>query len=295
MAILMAGLAAPLSSCGGGNAGAQETYTLLVSVSNPAPENGTFWTPLWVGLHDGERFDTYDPGTQASSLPGDGAFPTAMEALCEDGNTQPIVDAFAQLIPSGEGEDTVIVSDNPNQPQFRPGNIAGQSTGSATFTINDPTSLNMRFFSYATMIIPSNDFCIANGNPQAHQLFDTEGNFVGQDFQVLGTETLDAGTELNDEFPTNVAFLEQAEGNTGVAEQGFIGAVGGLVPLFRFYPPPPESSGVILGSERTITDPDSTTVNVNFTNANFLASDYVHLNVSFTCTLTTSGDPCPEP
>ena len=49
-------------------------------------------------------------------------------------------------------------------------------------------------------------------------LFDSSGAFIGRDFIVSGDETNDAGTEVNDELPANVAFLNQVTPDTGVTE-----------------------------------------------------------------------------
>ena len=79
-----------------------------------------------------------------------------------------------------------------------------------------------RYFSYASMVIPSNDAFIANGNPLAHAIFDASGDFLGADFLVAGAAVLDAGTEVNDEIPENVAFLGQTVPNTGTTESGTV-------------------------------------------------------------------------
>ncbi|NET40367.1 MAG: CHRD domain-containing protein [Cyanothece sp. SIO1E1] len=84
----------------------------------------------------------------------------------------------------------------------------------------DPSSNT--YFSYASMVIPSNDAFIANGSPTAHPLFDAEGNFIATPFYVTGIEALDAGTEVNDELPANTAFFGQAAPNTGVDENGVV-------------------------------------------------------------------------
>jgi hypothetical protein len=80
------------------------------------------------------------------------------------------------------------------------------------------------------MIIPSNDFFIANGNEQAHSIFDQEGNFIGADFIVFGTNVLDAGTEENDEIPANTAFFGQMAPNTGNPENGVVQLAQGFIP-----------------------------------------------------------------
>ena len=107
-----------------------------------------------------------------------------MEALVEDGDTAPLTASFANLAPTGV--DTTLVSDGP--PPLEPGE-------SVSFEL-DVDSSN-QYFSYASMIIPSNDAFIANGNPLAHEIFDDAGNFLGADFLVLGNEVLYFVTEVN--------------------------------------------------------------------------------------------------
>ena len=80
------------------------------------------------------------------------------------------------------------------------------------------------------MVIPSNDAFIANGDPLAHDIFDATGNFLGADFIVLGSSVLDAGSEVNDEIPTNTAFLGQVVPDTGVDENGVVHLHSGFIP-----------------------------------------------------------------
>ena len=70
------------------------------------------------------------------------------------------------------------------------------------------------------MVIPSNDAFVANGEPVAHRVFDESGNFVPVEFAILGSAVNDAGTEVNDELPSNTAFFGQASPDTGTAENG---------------------------------------------------------------------------
>ena len=229
-----------------------ETTRVIVTIENLAPQNGTFQTPVWVGFHEGE-FDTYDGNTPASNDPRPGS--NAMEALCEDGNTGPITADFADL---SAGIDATI--QGPNGGPIAPGEVTTQSF---VLDANDP---NHRYFSYASMIIPSNDFCISNGNPRAHLIFDDDGQFVAEDFFVVGSETLDAGTEVNDEIPENTAFFGQQAPNTGVDENGVIGTLGSDLPAIGFLPP---GSGGILDDPR-------------FRMADFLVPGYPFLKISFT-------------
>ena len=187
---------------------AQDTR-VHVFIENVAPVSGTFLTPAWVGFHDG-TFDTYDGGTLASSLPIPGS--DAIERLAEDGATGPIMRDFATLA-VGRVDATIAGPSGP---------IAPGDRASMSFLL-DPNDARDRYFSYASMVIPSNDAFIANGSPVAHPVFDNSGSFVAQDFFVAGPNAVnDAGTELNDEVPANTAFLGQMAPNTGVTENNLI-------------------------------------------------------------------------
>lgn len=180
-----------------------QTVDLTVTIENLAPANGTFQTPFWVAAHGGS-FDVYNSGEAASA---------ALERLAEDGDSQPLSDSFAS-----SGVDATIPG--PDGP-FAPGDIA-----SGTMTV-DPS--RDRYFSYASMVIPSNDAFVANGDPQAHELFDANGDFVAQSFFITGAEVLDAGTEVNDESPASTAFFGQMAPDTGQSENGVIGPHAGFM------------------------------------------------------------------
>lgn len=174
-----------------------------VTIENLAPPAGIYFTPVWVGFHDG-TFDLFDSGAPASA---------ALERVAEDGDTGPLSGDFAA---SGVGSvDATIVSGGV-MPQFGPGQSA-----SVTFSL-DPGMSTSRYFSFASMIIPSNDAFIANGNPLGYQIFDGAGTFLGADFVVPGSMVWDAGSEVNDEVPANTAFFGQAAPNTGVSQAGVV-------------------------------------------------------------------------
>ena len=77
------------------------------------------------------------------------------------------------------------------------------AAGYNTFAL-DAGNAGNRFFSYASMVIPSNDAFIASADPTAHAVFDELGNFVGGSFVVYGSRVRDAGTEVNDESCANI-------------------------------------------------------------------------------------------
>ncbi|NEP15968.1 MAG: PEP-CTERM sorting domain-containing protein [Leptolyngbya sp. SIO4C1] len=208
--------------------------TLRVTIDNLAPDNGTFLTPVWVGFHDGS-FDIYDRDASLDLFPGS-------EALVEDGNTEPLSERFAATVPSGvQGTLT-----GPTIPPVGPGE-------STSFTFDVETS--NQYFSYASMVIPSNDAFIANGNPLAHQVFSDDGSFAAVDFIVAGSQVLDGGTEVNDEAEFSTAFLGQAAPNTGTDENDVVTSHPGFIP-----------DGRIL----TTTDFNG----LNFTGADFTAAGF---------------------
>lgn len=174
--------------------------TIQVTVESLTPNNGTFLTPVWTGFHNG-NFDIYNRGEVAS--PG-------LESIAEDGDFSSL---SAEFLASGAG---IVDGAVFGEPVIAPGTIA-----TATFEL-DETLASSRYFSYASMILPSNDAFVANGNPLAHQIIDDNGNFIGADFIISGSEVLDAGTEVNDEGETTTAFFGQSEPNTGRTEGGTV-------------------------------------------------------------------------
>lgn len=210
--------------------------TLRVTVENLAPQGGTFFTPLWFGFHDG-TFDTFNEG---ESIPTE-----QFERLVEDGLTAPISELFDS---SGAGSAQGTIFGGPARPiaPIAPGQVA-----SVTLDVNENLA-SSRYFSYASMVIPSNDAFFANDDSREHRLFDDQGNFIATSFEILGSEVLDAGTEVNDETTQNTAFFGQAQPNTGIPENGVVRTHPGFFP---------QGSGGILDDPR-------------FTNANFKAPGY---------------------
>jgi predicted outer membrane repeat protein len=182
-----------------------------VIIENRAPENGTYLTPFWVGFHSG-GFDSHDLGFQAVE---------ALERLAEDGDTAPFMEEFAAMM--GTSQQATIASDE-GIPPLAPGETA---TMSFVLDGDDPAN---RFFSYAAMVIPSNDAFVANGDPGAHQIFDMSGNFMGAAFTIYGDEVKDAGTEVNDEVPEHTAFFGQTVPDSGVDEFGVVHMHPGFLP-----------------------------------------------------------------
>jgi len=182
---------------------------VTVTVENLAPASGTFLTPVWVGIHDG-TFDVFNQGDPASA---------ELEWLAEDGNTGPLDTLFGG---SSAGDWQATIASGGAIPPFAPGEM-----NSTTILIEGslPTS---RYLSYASMAIPSNDAFVGNGDPKAFQISDHNGDFIGGQMIVMGSQVWAAGTEVNDEAPANTAFFGQATPNTGVDENGTVELHGGF-------------------------------------------------------------------
>ena len=182
---------------------------ITVSVTNTLGEGGTFLTPLWFGFHDGENFDLFTEG-QAASL--------GLERLAEDGVVTGVAAEFNQQV-GANGVDATILGLG----QGAPGPIDPGET--ASFTINvDPEQVGRGYFTWATMLIASNDAFLASPDDAlTDSIFDEDGNFVGPvTIQRFGSDVLDAGTEVNTEL--DAAFLNQMGPNTGETENGVVGA-----------------------------------------------------------------------
>lgn len=177
---------------------------VTVTIENVAPSDGVAITPVWVGFHTGS-FDSYNGGLR--SLP-------ALERLAEDGNNSVISAQFNDFDPQNGGY--TFIDNSGNQPRsrlVRTGDLndifrqdatlgaapllPGQSA-SQQFVLNADGSND--FFSYASMVLPTNDFFIANGSPTAHDISTILAN-GGEITFLIGTPNggvNDAGTERED-------------------------------------------------------------------------------------------------
>ena len=141
-----------------------------------------------------------------------------LELIAEEGGTGTLGSEFdAQT----SGNHTTILSPGgfAGAPVFDPG-----ETASATLDVLDPST--NRYFSYASMVIPSNDAFFANTDPMAYMIFDASGNFTGRrTIEIRGSDVWDAGTEVNS--PSGGAAFS-ALGGSGVDEGGVVHAHAGL-------------------------------------------------------------------
>lgn len=181
---------------------------ISISIENLMAPDGFFFTPVWVAAHDGS-FDTYNLGEPASNFAG-------LTELAEGGNTAPISASFGASsagIAGGAQGTVTATAFGGDAPVFSPGESTSFDLDVGDATVN-------RYFSYASMLIPTNDLFFSNDNAMAYQIFDEFGNFTGTTvIEIFGRDVLDNGTEVNDALG-GAAF--SANGGTSVDEFGAI-------------------------------------------------------------------------
>lgn len=180
------------------------TVDVTVTIENIAPTGGVAITPVWVGFHSGS-FDSYNGGL--TSLEG-------LERIAEDGDTSQVTREFNDFDPERGGY-TYIDNSGASAVSalVRTGDLSdvnrvdatlgaapllpGQSANAAFELVDDGSN---DFFSYLSMVLPSNDFFIANGNPTAHDISSILAG-GGEISFLIGTPNggvNDAGTESED-------------------------------------------------------------------------------------------------
>lgn len=164
---------------------------VTVTIQNLAPANSVAFAPLHLGFHSG-RFDAFNLGQVAGE---------AIVSVAEGGAGGAWQTAFAAADPTAT-RGTI------GGPLF-----VGESR-SATFRVD--TLLNP-YFSFAAMVIPSNDFFIGNDSATRFQLFDPAGNLQVSSIGQSARQVWDAGSEVFD--PAAAAFV----GDNGLrAPQGSV-------------------------------------------------------------------------
>ena len=182
--------------------------TISVTIENTMGADSFFFTPVWFAAHNG-GFDSFDVGSLASNFPG-------ITSLAENGNTSPLSNAFASSaagIAGGVDGTLAAVAFAGDAPVYSPGE-------SATFSIDVGNSSVNRFFSFASMVVPSNDLFFGNDDATAYELFDLVGNFNGDIvINIYGRDVYDNGTEFNS--ATNDAAFSVNDGQS-ISEAGII-------------------------------------------------------------------------
>lgn len=169
---------------------------LEVTVENLAPENSITFAPLRVGFHNG-TYDAFNNGEAA----GD-----AIISVAEGGSGSAWFPAFAEADP------TATLGSVLDGGPLLPG-----ATATVSFEID--TTLN-RFFTFAAMVVPSNDLFIGNDDPMQYMLFDMGGDLALSEITLFGSDIWDAGSETAD--PANGAFVVGGMNGQRTAENGVV-------------------------------------------------------------------------
>lgn len=152
---------------------------VTVTVQNLAPANGIAFAPLHLGFHSGV-FDAFNLGGVATE---------AIISVAEGGAGGAWQAAFAAA-----------------DPMAVRGTVGGLLLpgASAMLSLRVDTALNP-LFSFAGMVVPSNDFFIGNDSPTEYRLFDAAGMLAIPTITVRAGEIWDAGSEVFD--PAAAAFV----------------------------------------------------------------------------------------
>ena len=166
-------------------AGAAQAATVEVSITNNQGIGGLYLTPLLSIFHDG-TYDSFDVGSTVT--PG-------VEEIAEEGEPGIAIGEIDAInAASGSNHATAVLAN--------PGGFSGAPVldpGEVTTLQIDLDTSSQRFFSFLSMVIPSNDTFIGNDNPLAYELFDASGAFVFNDLiEVFASDAWDGGTEGND-------------------------------------------------------------------------------------------------
>lgn len=160
----------------GGSLHAQQR-SVTVTVTNLAPTNSIAFAPLHIGFHQG-LFDSFNIGEAAGA---------GIVSVAEGGSGTQWQADFAAADPTATR-----------------GTIGGLLLpgASASMTFDVHVGLN-RYFSFANMVVPSNDFFLGNDNPLL--LFNGAGDLLLSSIYQTTNQIWDAGSEVFD--PAAAAFV----------------------------------------------------------------------------------------
>ncbi len=153
--------------------------SVTVTIENLAPAEGIAFAPLHVGFANG-TFDAFNNGEVATA---------PIISVAEGGSGSLWQPAFGAA-----------------EPLAVRGTIGGLllsgAMASSTFTVN---TVQNPFFTFASMVVPSNDFFIGNDSATRFRLFDADGNLLLAQILQEADDIWDAGSELFD--PAAAAFV----------------------------------------------------------------------------------------
>lgn len=171
--------------------GQGQTVQLRITVENLAPTNSVGLAPFRFGFGNG-TFDSFDNNAPAFLLGAASIAQAPIVTIAEGGSGSAWFPAFQAAEPNANLGSIL----GPTIPPILPG-----QTSSAVFAINPAN----RFFTFGTMVIPSNDHFLGNASPTAFEVFGAGGNLLLTSFTENASRIWDAGSET--ENPANAAFV----------------------------------------------------------------------------------------
>jgi hypothetical protein len=168
---------------------------LRVTVTNLAPANSVSFAPLRVGFANG-TFDAFNIGQTATS---------PIISIAEGGSGADWFPAFAAAEPTAT-LGTVHM-----------GPLTPGAVRSSVLTV-DP-SINP-FFTFASMVVPSNDYFIGNDSPTQYRLFDAGGNLAIGSISQFASDIWDAGSEVD--IVASAAFIVGSSNDARIADTGVV-------------------------------------------------------------------------
>ena len=171
---------------------------LRVTVRNLAPTNSITFAPLRVGFGSG-AFDSFNIG-EAATAP--------IISIAEGGSGADWFPAFAAAEPGATLGTVVGMPAGPLLP----------GTSASVDFIVDP-AVN-RFFTFASMVVPSNDYFIGNDSPTAYELFDAMGNLNITQIDQHASDIWDAGSEADN--VANAAFIMGSDNDARIEQGGVV-------------------------------------------------------------------------
>jgi hypothetical protein len=172
-----------------------QNVSVRVKIENLAPTNSVSFAPLHFGIHNG-TFDAFDSGSAAGA---------AIVSIAEGGSGSAWLPAFAAADP------TAVIA------TIGGALTPGASNMSSALLVD--SAIN-RYFTFASMVIPSNDLFIGNDNPLMFQIFDAAGNLLINQITLTANRIWDANSETAD--PANAAFVVGGTNGLRTAENGTV-------------------------------------------------------------------------
>jgi hypothetical protein len=172
-----------------------QTVDVRVTVTNLAPANSVSFAPLRVGFNNG-TYDSFNAGQTATA---------PIVSIAEGGSGSDWFPAFAAADPTA-------TLGTAHMGPLTPGSVR-----SSVFTVN-PT-IN-RFFTFGSMVVPSNDYFIGNDSPTQYRLFNNDGTLNLTSISQSARDIWDAGSEV-DSVP-NAAFIVGSNNGDRIADTGVV-------------------------------------------------------------------------